>query len=318
MRPKKDVRTLIIIILYLGFIGCMRPNADGARAIFRGSTGPIFCVAYSPDGRLLALGTGGFDARIWEAASGRELAVFEGHTSGVSSIAFSPDGGTVAVGSWDKTVSLWDVADMKRKATLECGEQVWKVAYASNGKLFAATGGRRMVKLWDLTEVGPKERVTLKTDTCGMTFAPEGDILITVGEDGSVKTWDAKTGQVRTVVQGIGGEFSVTAISSDGRMLALASDSSVFLANSNGVKLTILTRFNASVNCLAFSPDGKTLAAGGSDETVKFWDVSNGRELAILAGHTGRINSVAFSPDGKTLASVSDDRTVRLWDVPRL
>jgi WD40 repeat protein len=71
------------------------------------------------------------------------------------------------------------------------------------------------------------------------------------------------------------------------------------------------------VNCLAFSPDGKTLASGSSDATIKLWDVATGKEQATLKGHKAGVICVAFSPDGKTLASGSnrDDTTIKLWDV---
>jgi energy-coupling factor transporter ATP-binding protein EcfA2 len=70
----------------------------------------------------------------------------------------------------------------------------------------------------------------------------------------------------------------------------------------------------AGVSSVAFSPDGKTLASGSDDSTVKLWDTRTGRELAPLKGHDSSVKSVAFSPDGKTLASGSWDKTVKLWD----
>jgi WD40 repeat protein len=68
------------------------------------------------------------------------------------------------------------------------------------------------------------------------------------------------------------------------------------------------------VTRVAFSPDGKRLATGCADQTVRLWDTATGRAIHILRGHTGPVRGVAFSPDGQTVASASDDRTVRIWD----
>jgi WD40 repeat protein len=78
---------------------------------------------------------------------------------------------------------------------------------------------------------------------------------------------------------------------------------------------TVLIGHNGSVESVAFSPDGKILASGSRDDTIKLWDVATGREIRTLQGHTGDVNSVAFSPDGKVLASGSWDKTIKLWDV---
>ncbi|MFD1374081.1 nSTAND1 domain-containing NTPase [Actinoplanes sichuanensis] len=76
-----------------------------------------------------------------------------------------------------------------------------------------------------------------------------------------------------------------------------------------------LTGHTDTIYSAAFSPDGKTLATGSVDQTVRLWDVATGTNLETLTGHTGPIWSVAFSPDGKTLATGSVDQSVRLWDV---
>ena len=65
---------------------------------------------------------------------------------------------------------------------------------------------------------------------------------------------------------------------------------------------------------VAFSPDGRLLASGSSDKTMKVWEVASGALLRTLEGHTWSVNSVAFSPDGRALASASWDNTIRLWD----
>jgi len=66
---------------------------------------------------------------------------------------------------------------------------------------------------------------------------------------------------------------------------------------------------------VAFSPDGRTLASGSWDNTIKLWDLESGEIRRSLSGHTDGVNSVTFSPNGKTLASGSSDLTIKLWDV---
>ena len=75
-----------------------------------------------------------------------------------------------------------------------------------------------------------------------------------------------------------------------------------------------LSGHTSDINSVSFSPDGKLLASGSDDETIRLWDVSTGQTLHTLDEHESYVNSVSFSPDGKLLASGSEDGTVLLWD----
>ncbi|MEU7186045.1 trypsin-like peptidase domain-containing protein [Streptomyces sp. NPDC045369] len=285
-------------------------------------------LAYSPDGRTLAVTVTGHDTsrsaksevQLWDVREKRRTATLKGHTGEVQSLAFSPDGTTLATGASDATTRLWDVRGQRSPTTLTGHSgTVFALAFSPDGRVLASGGQDRSVRLWD---VRVRTGVTVLTSHTGMVnalaFSPDGAMLASGSEDATVRLWDMRAGLPRATFAGPGGSGS-PAWSPDGRVLATGDrNGTVHLYDARTRRsLGRLTGHTGKVKAVRFSPDGRYAAASSDDDpAVLLWDVRTHRRLATLAGHRKPVQTVLFSPDGQTLATTSYiDSTTRLWSV---
>ncbi|KAG8935564.1 hypothetical protein FRC00_010896 [Tulasnella sp. 408] len=305
-------------------------------------------IAFSPDGKTLASGSSDGTIRLWDIAAGAPVGEpLKGHTSFVLSVAFSPDGKTLASGSSDETIRLWDVAAGVPVGEPLKGHTDWvrSVAFSPDGKTLASGSRDETIRLWDVAAGAPVGE-PLKGHTSSVNsvvFSPDGKTLASGSDDQTIRLWDVAAGTpVGEPLKGHTSWVYSVAFSPDGKTLASGSDDQTIrlwdvaagapvgepLKGHTSLTIRLwdvaagapvgepLKGHTSSVNSVAFSPDGKTLASGSDDQTIRLWDVAAGVPVGEpLKGHTSSVNSVAFSPDGKTLASGSDDQTIRLWDV---
>ncbi|MGE7433164.1 nSTAND1 domain-containing NTPase [Kitasatospora sp. NPDC001175] len=297
-----------------------------------GLTSDVLSVAFSRDGRVLAVANANGIISLWnmtdpyfpntlgQLPSGSEHAAV--------SLAFNPDGHTLAAAGRDGAVTLWSLPP-----TLLPGGG--PVAFSRDGHLLATSNGITMARLWEVAD--PHSPVPLGMPESGasspvgsLAFSPDGHTLAlgTAGAGGGT-VWlsditDPRKPVPLTTLMGFVGGVSSVAFSPDGRTLAAGgSDGTVRLWKVTAPRAASplgepLRGFAGGVSSVAFSPDGRTLAAGGGDGTIRLWSVADPQAASPLGslptGASGGVASVVFSPDGRTLAAGGGDGTVRLWD----
>lgn len=104
--------------------------------------------------------------------------------------------------------------------------------------------------------------------------------------------------------------------SPNGTRFAVASSIGIWIYDTATYKeIALLTGHTENVNCIAFSPDGSTLASGSTDNTIRLWDVATGKHIWTFKGHTDDVNSITFNTDGSMIVSGSSDGTILLWNI---
>jgi WD40 repeat protein/transcriptional regulator with XRE-family HTH domain len=282
----------------------------------RGHTDKVFGVAFSPDGKYLASGSGDGTARLWELATGETIHIFEGRAGEVGEVQFSPDGKYLAVSSTEST-QLWDIVSGQEVQVFSGIRGGTSAAFSPDAKYIVTSSfNDKNSQLWDVATGQSLYTFQSDGEVIRVAYSPDGKYVLTGSVNYTAQLWDPATGD----------EIKTFAISSGIESLTFSPDStSIAFGNSNGNAQIwsintgeLIREFSGPegfVQGIKFSPDGQTLLTGSADRAVRLWEVDTGQLIRVLGAHSAGVQGVAFSSDGRFVATASEDKTARLWSL---
>ncbi len=279
----------VLAATYLGEENCVSAGTDNAIRIWNVGTGQetrgfeghnqgVYCVAISPDGRLVASGGWDNQVKLWDSRTGNLLRTLRGHRNNIGALEFSPDGKLLASGEatlgWQRSgnkfaVRIWDVLDGTQVYSLDAVDYpVYGVMFTPDSRQLLTGGTAKVLELWDIETAKQLARFVGHTETIWAAhFSNDGKTLLSGGDDGTLRQWESATGKE-------------------------------------------LRRFDlgVAVHCARYAGDGSFIATGLIDGTVRLIDAESGR-LAYYSGgqfkvHGGSVDWISFLEDGRSLVTM--------------
>lgn len=313
---------------------------EGAK--MRLGKGEINYIRFSPDGTRFAVATT-IGVWIYDAKTGTEISLLKGERQNIIGVAFTENGNSIFGANFAGEILKWDSknGELQHVIISENARHLTAAVFSADGTKLFGIGRDEKIQVWELSDhlidSTKMTEVELDIEFDGgygtvISFSPDGRFLATPKEENGniyfpIHVCDAQTGKLLfSRIEDSDERVGAVAYSPDNKTLAACDSDSIYLWDTDDTESKATFRApDTSFHVLAFSPNGKLLASGCSDGSVRLWNATVKQEglggkigkylpTLMLKGYKNRVSFLTFSPDGKMLLSGSWDGTIRAWD----
>jgi WD40 repeat protein len=289
-------------------------HAEPGIQIYRGHSGTVRSLSWSPDGKKLASGGDDHTVQIWDARQLTALYTYHGHAARVNAVAWSPpDGNYLGSADQNGVVQIWQATT--GGSTFPTADQAATVVeWSHNGKYFASGYGET-IQVQEAETSNVVAVFTRHVDTVlTLSWSPDDTLIATGSIDGALYVWKIETGEIHMSSKR---DHPLQAVrwSRDGKVASGYQDGSLAVVDATSKKTVFSSGGKLAVQEIIWSYDSKQIATLDANGNVSLWDIVSGKSRLRLTYTGYPSQSIAWSPDDTRIVSGGNDGTIQLWDV---